>query len=168
MNQQSNAAKILANQIEDAAGEVSEQLSSEAMNSRKTGVTCDDISAAMMEYLGEVEGVRKLPGGAPIAFDLVMRLGRYSYGELGDGDFGGSGYGNRPSDPVMDKLLSKLARERRREEPSWDYEKALKIMKERDAWLRQFGIYNFCSKSIKLLPGWGTSAASNVDLTSSQ
>ncbi|CAL8581159.1 hypothetical protein XPA_006862 [Xanthoria parietina] len=93
MNQHPNAASILAAQIRSAAAEVSDELSDQALNARKTGITSDDMSSAMLKYLSEVEGVKRLPGGIPIAFDLVMDLARYSYGSLDDGDGKASGYG---------------------------------------------------------------------------
>ncbi|KAL8649530.1 MAG: hypothetical protein Q9226_005540 [Calogaya cf. arnoldii] len=165
MNQQPNAAEILATQIREAAAEVSESLSDKAMNARKTGVTCDDISAAIWDFLDEVEGVRQLPGGIPIAFDLVMDLGRYSYGCVGDGDSHSSGYGDRLSDSEVDRLISELALERRKVEPSWNHEKALQSLKEQNKKLKEYGIDGFCEGSIKLMDGWEKPKAAVVDLT---
>lgn len=143
MNRQSGAAKTLADQIGDAAAEVNEELSDQAMRARKTGVTSDDISSAMMEFLAEVKGVWKLPGGIPIAFDLVMDLARYSYGWLGDSDSGSEGYGNRPSDRVIDRLISQLAVERRRVEPSWNHVKAHESLSKQNKHLAEYGIDGF-------------------------
>ncbi|KAL8847574.1 MAG: hypothetical protein Q9221_007394 [Calogaya cf. arnoldii] len=165
MNQQSDAAKILAKQIREAAAEVSERLSDKAMDARKTGVTCDDISAAMWDFLDEVEGVRQLTGGIPIAFDLVMDLGRYSYGCLGDGDSHSSDFGDRPSDSEVDRLIRELAPERRKMEPSWNHEKALESLKEQNKKLKEYGIDGFCENSIKLMYGWEKPETAVVDLT---
>lgn len=101
MNQQPNAAKVLARQIHNAAAEVYEQFSAKADRARKTGVTSDDLSSSIMDFLDEIEVVRDLSGGFPLAFDLVMTLAEHSYGGL---DGGGSGYGERPSDPKVDRL----------------------------------------------------------------
>lgn len=162
MNQQPNAAKILAGQIHNAAAEVYEQLSAKADRARKTGVTSDDLSASIMDFLDEVEVVRDLPGGVPLAFDLVMTLAEHSYGGL---DGGGSGYGERPSDPEVDRLISELVVERRQMEPSWNHEGALESIEYQNKYLREYGINGFCSGSIKLLSGWEKAAPTVVDLT---
>ncbi|KAL8641178.1 MAG: hypothetical protein Q9226_008666 [Calogaya cf. arnoldii] len=165
MNQQSDAAKILAKQIEEAAAEVSEELEDQALNARKTGVTSDDMSAAMSRFLTEVESVGQLPDGIPIAFDLAMRLGSYSYGGLEDG---GCGNGSRPSDPILDKLLSELALQRREVEPTWNYAKALESLRKQNKKLEEYGIDGFCENSIKLMDGWEKPETAVVDLTVNQ
>ncbi|KAL8693006.1 MAG: hypothetical protein Q9224_003840, partial [Gallowayella concinna] len=156
---------VLATQIRTAAEEVSESLSNRAMDSRRTGVTYDDISSAMMEYLREVEDVWQLPGGVPLAFDLVMDLARYSHDGLGDGDSRSCGFGDRPSDPEVDSLLSALAKIRKEEEPSWNYMEVVESLKMQKKHLAAFGINGFCSNSIVLLSGWEKPASEIVDLT---
>ena len=165
MNQHPNAAAILATQIRSAAAEVNDELSDQALNARKTGVTSDDMSSAMLKYLFEVSGVRSLPGGIPIAFDLVMDLARYSYGSLDDGDNNASGYGDRPSDAVVDGLIADLAVERRRMEPGWDFGKALEKLRKQSKHVAEYGIEGFCERSIGLLEGWEKSGGEVVDLT---
>lgn len=165
MNQHPNAAFILATQIRSAAAEVSDELSDQALNARKTGVTSDDMSSAMLKYLSEVSGVRALPGGIPIAFDLVMDLARYSYGSLDDGDGKASGYGDRPSDTVVDGLIIDLARDRREVEPGWDFGKALTSLREQRKHVAEYGIEGFGVESIGLLEGWEKSGGEVVDLT---
>ena len=166
MNQHPNAASILATQIRSAAAEVSDELSDQALNARKTGVTSDDMSSAMLEYLDEVEGVKRLPGGIPLAFDLVMDLAGYSYGSLDDGDGKASGYGDRPSDAIVDGLIMDLAVERSEVEPAWDHRKALEELRKQNKHVAEYGIEGFCEKSIGLLDGWGKRpGAEVVDLT---
>lgn len=166
MNQQPNAAKILADQVRAAARPVYERLSLRALSSKRTGVTSDDISEAMMKFLKEVQGVRDLPGGTAPAFDLAMTLAAYTYGDLNNSDHCCSGYGDRPSDPVVDTLLSELAAERRQLEPSWDFEKALESMRKRAKKVSEYGIDDFCSGTIELLSGWQKSSPAVVHLTS--
>lgn len=119
----------------------------------------------MLKYLSEVEGVKRLPGGIPIAFDLAMDLARYSYGSLDDGDNHASGYGDRPSDAIVEGLIADLAVERRRVEPGWDFGKALTSLREQSEHVAEYGIEGFCVESIGLLAGWEKSAAEVVDLT---
>ncbi|KAI4226906.1 MAG: hypothetical protein LQ349_006810 [Xanthoria aureola] len=155
MTHHPNAASILAAQIRSAAAEISDELSDQALNARKTGITSDDMSAAMLKYLSEVEGVKRLPQGIPIAFDLAMDLARYSYGSLDDSDSNASGYGDRPSDAVVDSLIADLALERREVEPGWDFGKALTSLREQRKHVAEYGIEGFCVGSIGLLDGWG-------------
>ena len=158
MEQHPQAARSLAAQIEAAAIKISDKLSEKTLNSKKTGVTSDDISSAMVPFLREVNDVRKLPNSAEIAFDLVMTLARYSYGEL---DGHGSGYGDRPSDAIVDDLLSDLAPERRDVDPSWDFVTVLdKLRKQADV-LNQSGNEGFCTGSIALLSKWKDSLPSS-------
>ena len=121
------APKALADQIRTAAGEVSDELETEIFNARKTGVTSDDMSKAMMPFLDEIEGLRELPESTAVAFDLVMDLGRYSYGDM---DSGGPGYGDRPSDLEVDDLLVELAEERIKIEPFWNFSQVLDKLQE--------------------------------------
>ena len=160
-----SAAKVLANQIEAAAGEVSEKLCMETYDARETGVTSDDVSEAMMPFLEEVEELRKLPESTAIAFDLVMTLGEYSYGEL---DCGGSGYGERPSDIEVDDLLVDLATERKQIDPSWNFAHILETLRERAKDLSDFGIEDFCSQTIELLSAWQRDVTAKDESTQGQ
>ncbi|KAL8672047.1 MAG: hypothetical protein Q9168_003474 [Polycauliona sp. 1 TL-2023] len=163
MTHQPNAAKILANQIRYAAANIHENLEDQAFDSRRTGVTSDDMSAAMMPFLAEIANVRHLPDGVPLAFDLVMDLARYSYGGL---DGGGCGYGERPSDDVVDRLIQDLAEERRELEPEWDFGKVLEKLRKQNKYLAEYGIEGFCESSIGLLSEWEKPASEGVvDLT---
>lgn len=145
------AAKALAYQIQHAASKVSDRLCTKMSNARKTGVSSDDMSEAMVPFLNEIEELRELPDSTVIAFDLVMILGGYSYSGL---DCGGSGYGERPSDPDVDDLLVELATERRNIEPAWNFLRVLETLKERASELYDYGIENFCVQTINLLSAW--------------
>lgn len=145
------AAKLLAGQIEAAASKVSDKLYTKTWNARKTGVTSDDMSQAMMPFLDEIEELRDLPNSTTIAFDLVMKLGTNFYGELSGG---ASGYGERPSDVEVDELLVELATERKKIEPSWDFALVLDTLQEQAKELDSFGIEGFCAETIELLSAW--------------
>ena len=145
------AAEALAGQIKAAAEKVSDRLCYETCDARKTGVTSDDMSQAMMPFLDEVEELRKLPHSTTLAFDLVMDLGEYSYGEM---DMEGCGYGERPSDLDVDDLLVELATERKAIDPSWNFLSVLETLQERASHLSDYGIEEFCVQTIDLLSGW--------------
>lgn len=145
------AAKALANQIESAARKVSDKLDVETWNVRKTGVTSDDMSEAMMPFLDEVEELRKLPDSTAIAFDLVMVLANCSYGGM---DNGGCGCGDRPSDQEVDDLLVQLATERKNIDPSWDYPHVLDSLQKEAEYLNGYGIEDFYTQTIDLLSAW--------------
>ena len=131
------------------------------MLSRKTGLTSDDMSEAMVDFIGQVEGVRRLPDSTAIAFDLVMALSEYSYGDL---DCDGGGYGERPSDEMVDDLLGELATERRKLEPQWDHRGVLQTLKAQAKHFSDYGIEDFCAGTIKLLSGWQNSSPAAADL----
>lgn len=145
------AAKALAKQIRIAAGEVSNKLEAKTSNARKTGVTSDDMSKAMMPFLDEIQGLRELPESTVVAFDLVMILGGYSYGDL-DGD--GGGYGDRPSDLEVDDLLVELAEERIKIEPFWNFSQVLDKLQGQAKHLSGYGGEGFCAQAIDLLSAW--------------
>ena len=144
------AAKTLAKQIRTAASEGSEELETKTFTSRKTGVTSDDMSEAMMPFLDEIEGLRELPESTAVAFDLVMTLAGYSYGDLDSG----AGYGERPSDPVVDNLLAELAEDRIEIEPFWNFSKVLDNLQKQAKNLSGYGIEGFCARTIDLLTAW--------------
>ena len=152
------AAKALAEQIRTAAAKVSKRLEVKTSNGRKTGVTSDDMSAAIVPFLDEVEGLRELPDSTAIAFDLVVYLASYSYGDL-DGD--GGGYGDRPSDLEVDDLLVELAEERIKIEPFWNFSEVLDDFQEQAKHLSGYGIEDFCSQTIDLLSAWQDTPPAN-------
>ena len=106
LNRQPDAAKVLATQIGKAAAKVSGKLEEKTRNARKTGVTSDDMNKAIMPFPDEVEELIRLPNSTEVAFDLVLDLAGYSYGEM---DCKGYGYSERPSDIEIDDLLVELA-----------------------------------------------------------
>ena len=148
------AAKALADQIMTAASEAIDELETDTL----TAITSDDMSKAIMPFLDEVEGLRELPESTAVAFDLVMTLAGYSYGDL-ESDKGG--YGNRPSDLEIDDLLVELAEERIKIEPSWEFSKVLDDLQEQAKHLSGYGIEDFCSDTIDLLSAWQKNSPAN-------
>lgn len=67
----------------------------------------DDISAAMVPFIGEIAGLAKVdhPKAVERAYGLLNRLRTLSHGDMEDH---GSGYGDRPSDKPADELLARL------------------------------------------------------------
>lgn len=159
------AAKTLADQIKVAASKVSDKLYDKTFNARKTGISSDDMSEAMLPFLDEIEELRKLPDSTAIAFDLVMTLGEYSYGDMNSG---GSGYGERPSDQDVDELLVELATERKNIDPSWNFLHVLDTLQERAENLADYGIEDFCARTIDLLSSWQRNPPANKKLTQGQ
>ena len=147
----SGAAKALADQIRIAAYDVSGRLRSQTCNARKTEVSSDDMSEAMMPFLKEVGELREFPDSTAVAFDLVMRLGRCSYGEI---DCDGCGCGDRPSDQDVDDLLVEFATERRKIEPSWEFFQVLGALQRQAKYLSDYGIKGLCAQTIMLLSAW--------------
>ena len=141
------AAKALADQIMTAASEAIDELETDIC----IGITSDDMSKAVMPFLDEVEGLRKLPESTAVAFDLVMTLAGFSYGDLESNE---RGYGHRPSDPEVDDLLVELAEERIKIEPLWDFHKVLDDLQEQATHLSFYGIEDFCSQTTDLLSAW--------------
>lgn len=156
------AAKTLAKQIDAAARKISDELCDDTYNARKTGVTSDDMSEAMMPFLDEVEELRKLPNSTVTAFDLVMTLAEYAYGGLKSG---GCGYGERPSDEEVDGLLVELATERKAIEPSWNFHHVLNTLREQNEELDRYGIEDFCAQTIDLLSAWQKDLRANREST---
>jgi len=127
MRRRPNAANSFAAQIETRSLQAYEEMEEKIWQARKSGVTSDDLSDAMMPFLAEVEELLEFPNSTVIAFDLVVALGGYSYGGLNSG---GCGYGERPSDVEVDDLLVELAPERRKVEPSWNFVGVLESLKK--------------------------------------
>ena len=149
------AAKALADQITTAASEAINELETETL----TEITSDDRSKAMMPFLDEVEVLRELPEGTAVAFDLIITLVGYSYGDL-ERDRGG--YGDRPSDLEIDYLLVELAEERIKIEPFWNFSTVLDTLRDEAKHFSCYGIEDFCSQTIHLLSAWQKNPPANA------
>lgn len=85
-------------------------------DSRRTGVSSDDLSRAMVPFVGETKKLSSLPGceSLELAIKLVIDLSSKSSAALGDGD---AGEGERPSDELADQLMCRLAQTKRQQTP---------------------------------------------------
>ena len=104
-----------------------------------------------MPYFADIERLRELPGGLNLALDLVLKLGRYSFGDLNSG---GCGREDRPSDERADELLVELVKERKRSDPGYDPTSALKELEKTSKYLSAYGIHTYFPRSIDLLTNW--------------
>lgn len=138
----------LAGQVRAAIQASYDELIDQTYNSRKTGVTSDDLSKAMMPYFEDIERVWALPGGLSYAFDLVLKLGECSFGDL---DSDGGGYGDRPSDEDADDLLYKMIQERRRIDSEYNPLETLQELKDTAKSLSDYGVETYFPRSIDLL-----------------
>lgn len=154
-----DAATRIASEIEEAALKAFRPLEDKALRSRKTGVTSDDLSQAMVPFLREAEellGDRQRLENAFIVLKLVRVLARYSYGDLGSG---GSGYGERPSDSLVDSLLMTLASHIKITDPRLNWEQLLGDLQREAQFLSEFGINGYCLRTIELLSAWESGEA---------
>lgn len=151
MDARENAAKTLATQISNRMSDAQGELYGDTCNARKTGVTSDDLSQAMMPFFSDIERLRDIPGSTTLAYGLAKEMANNSYGEL---DGGGCGNGDRPSDLEVDDLLGELAIARRREDTDWNFLNDLEQLEEDAKHLQDYGIEDFCSQTIELMSAW--------------
>lgn len=99
---------------------VSGRLRSQIYNWKVTGTTSDDVSAAMTDFLPEIEDLMMLPSpdALRLSYELVIELSQSSYGDLDV--LKSCGYGDRPSDEPADLLLRKVIRKRLAAGETWD------------------------------------------------
>jgi len=106
-----------------------------------------------MKFFGPIEELKELPDpdAARLSYELVLFLADHSYGEL---DSGGCGEGDRPSDKRADKLLLKIAQDRKMRGEVWDAASTIKKLKTTAKTLAEYGIEPWFPRSLKLLEGW--------------
>ena len=144
--------EALVKQVQTRMSETHEEIADQTINAKKTGVTSDDVSEAMMPFFDDIERVRSFPNREGPAFELLMDLASSSYGEL---DMKGCGYGERPSDCEVDQCLVEVAKERRARELEWHFEPSLDYLKEMADLLGQYGIEDFCLKPLRFFRAGG-------------
>lgn len=115
----------------------------------------------MMPFLDEVAELIRLPNSTDVAFDLVLDLAGYSYGEM---DCKGCGYGERPSDIKIDDLLVELTPERRKIDSFRNFAEVLETLAGQTKYLNAYRIDDFCSQTIKLLFEWKESLSTDTKL----
>ena len=89
LDNREDAAEKLAKRIQACIARPWEGVEDKTYEPRRTGITSNDLSQAVMLYLA-VNRLRNLPGGLALAFELVLYLCKCSYGGL---DEKCSGYG---------------------------------------------------------------------------
>jgi hypothetical protein len=145
-------AFIVAKSIENAMEYEADRLTKSL--SRKQGITCDQMSEAMVPYLNKIYQLSKLeqPRSLELAYNLVVVLSDCSYAE----DYNAGGDGHRPSDEPADALLRRLAIKRRRAGEQWDVGTDLKyLMQERDHLAASdLAIDLWFPRTIELFEGW--------------
>lgn len=131
--------------------DVSRRLGSQMYNCRKTGITSDDMSKAMADFLPEIEDLMMLPKPDALkrSYDLVIELSESSYGELDSPK--ASGYGDRPSDGPADLLLRKLIRKRLAAGETWDWKEDLEQLDKTSKHVGDYGIEPWYPRSREAL-----------------
>ena len=130
-----------------------EEIEPETFNAKKSGVTSDDVSQAMVPFLEDIERLRDLPDpeALRLAYDCIIDLGDHSYAEL---DMGGCGYGDRDSDEPADELLVSILMQAKTKGDMLDFGKELRRLERTSKNLEEYGIDTWFVESIELLRKW--------------
>lgn len=120
---------------------------------RKTGITSDDVSQAIKEFLPDIEELMAIPSpdALRLTYELVVELSRCSFGNLDSPK--ASGYGDRPSDEPADLLLRRVFRERLAAGKTWNWERDLKELDDTCKHVGEYGIEPWYPKSRRALRG---------------
>lgn len=162
MKARQSGAEALAATISNDIEKVYESLDDDCCDAAHTGITSDDISEAMCVFLPEIYKLSKLPNGVPLAFDLTVKLGEHSYGELDTKH--GSGFGDRPSDEPTDMLMCQLFKARLSADPTWDFNDVLHDLKAVSLGLADYGINGFMHRTIKAMEAEASTQADVPDI----
>lgn len=146
-------ARSLAKSIRIAINNAYEEIEPETYNAKKSGVTSDDVSQAMVPFLKDIERLKDLPDpeALRLAYDCIIDLGNHSYAEL---DMGGSGYGDCDSDEPADELLVSILMQAKKKGDMLDFGEELRGLERTSKNLRDYGIDTWFAESIKLLRKW--------------
>lgn len=115
---------------------------------RRSGVTSDDYSGEMCQFIPDIQHLSKLPEGLILSFNLILFLAKLSYRYLDDG---GSGDGNRASDEPIDDLLCDLSVKNMGAYERFPQKSFVDSLKEEAKMFDDFGIEGYLAKSIKML-----------------
>lgn len=126
-----------------------DELIDETYNARKTGVSSDDLSAAVEGFLADIEELSRMDGpeSLRLAYELMEDFRGFSYGDL---DNGGSGEGDRPSDEPGDELLAELIGRWVAAGDVWDASKDLGVLNREAKYLDDYDIEPWYPKSRRL------------------
>ncbi|KAF2193399.1 hypothetical protein K469DRAFT_745028 [Zopfia rhizophila CBS 207.26] len=116
--------KALVKNIRDGMDTAFHKLENAIPNSRKTGITSDDLCSALAPFLDEINKIRKMNGedNLKFAYELVLELADHSTYEWE------TGYGFRPTDAPADELRERIAVSRRKRGEEWNYMEELREM----------------------------------------
>ena len=150
---QQGGARSLAKSIRIAINTAYEEIEPETYNAKKSGVTSDDVSQAMVPFIKDIERLRDLPDpeALRLAYDCIIELGHRSYAEL---DMGGCGYGDRDSDEPADELLVSILMKAKKKGDMLDFGEELRKLERTSEVLEEYGIDTWFVKSIELLRKW--------------
>jgi hypothetical protein len=131
--------------------EVSRRLGSQMYNCKATGITSDDMSEAMTDFLPEIKDLMMLPNPDALkhSYDLVIELSQSSYGDLDSPK--ACGYGDRPSDEPADLLLRRLIRKRLAAGETWDWKEDLEELDKTSKHVGDYGIEPWYPRSREAL-----------------
>ena len=153
LEKREGGSRSLALSIHQATNDAYEDIEPQTWNARKTGVTLEDVSQAMVPFLANIKRLRSMPDADALrlAYGCVRDLDNHSYVDL---DPGGSGYGDRYSDEPADEMLVSILKERKKKNDVWDRAKDLADLERRSKYLNDYGIETWFPKSIKFLQTW--------------
>ncbi|KAK4159618.1 hypothetical protein QBC43DRAFT_221738 [Cladorrhinum sp. PSN259] len=142
-------SKALAKALRDNIDEVTEPLMEDVWNHKKSGVSGDDLSSAMAEFLPAIRDIAEIadPDALEAAYDVLWYAKNNSYDEEGIG----SGYGDRPSDQAFDEFLVELIAKRTEIGQVWDWQRDLSRLNGQAQNLEEYGIETWYPKSRKAL-----------------
>lgn len=154
LERRKGAAAVYAAAVRKAIRDAYSPLAEECYDAKKSGVTSDDISAAMEPFIKSVEKLSFYPGpeSLDLAIELLLDLGGHSYGELDTPH--GCCFGDRPSDVPADHLLCQLAKEKHDKDPEWDYSSMLDDLKAARKNLKDYGIDTYFARAVKMMQRW--------------
>lgn len=126
--------------------EIYDRLYDETLDARRTGITSDDLSKAMVPWIRHIEGISKAdhPRSLERAYYLLKVAAECSYNAV-------SGYGDRRSDKPADELMVRLFRARLLAGETWDWTKELKEFEDEAKNLKEYDIEEWFPETRKVL-----------------
>lgn len=118
-------------------------------NFEEAEVTSDDFSSNMSCFIPEIDALSRLPDVLGPSYDLALKLGSYSYGEMDVRH--GCGFGDRPSDEPCDSLLVRLIHKRVAQGQVWDWQGDLQSLDRESEHLSDYGIEPWLPRTRALL-----------------
>ncbi|KAK3690387.1 hypothetical protein B0T22DRAFT_463500 [Podospora appendiculata] len=148
LNSRARGATALAQTISKKMSEAYEPIYDQTFDSRRTGVTSDDLSRAMARFIPQIEELARLDDddALGLAYHLVFQVKNNSYGDTpGDGEC------DRPSDKPADALLAHVIRQRVEAGQVWNWAKDLGDLSSEAKSLEEYGIDEWFPESRRAL-----------------